>query len=113
MWHWLFAIAVTGAWITGQWGGFDWRQWHLWFGQSAVGLLIFRVLWGFVGTRHARFFIFLPRPKELLGYLKTVGRRDTPETVGHSRLGAVALIALLAVLAAQAGTGLFMTDDIL
>ena len=90
LWHWLFAIAVAGAWITGEWGGYDWRQWHLWFGQAAVGLLIFRIAWGFVGTRHARFARFVPGPKRLMAYLKTLPRRDAPGTPGHNPLGAVA-----------------------
>lgn len=113
LWHWLFAIAVLGAWFTGQWGGFDWRQWHLWFGQSAFGLLIFRIIWGFVGTRHARFGSFLPRPKQLFAYLRTLTRRDAPEHAGHSPLGALAAVVLLTVLTLQATTGLFITDDIL
>jgi len=113
LWHWLFAIAVAGAWISGEWGGFDWRQWHLWFGQSAIGLLIFRILWGFVGPRHARFASFLPRPSRLLAYLKTLLRRDAPESAGHNPLGALAVFALLVVLAAQAASGVFISDDIL
>ncbi|MFO7764594.1 MAG: cytochrome b/b6 domain-containing protein [Wenzhouxiangellaceae bacterium] len=113
LWHWLFAVAVAGAWISGQWGGFDWRQWHFWFGQSAVGLLIFRIIWGFVGPRHARFGSFLPRPKRILSYLKTLPRRDAPESPGHNPLGALAVIAMLAVVAVQAGAGLFVSDDIL
>jgi len=113
LWHWLFAVAVIGAWITGQWGGFDWRQWHFWFGQSAIGLLIFRVLWGFVGPRHARFIQFMPSPSRLLAYLKTLPRRDGPESVGHSPLGALAVIVLLTVLAVHATSGLFISDDIL
>ena len=113
LWHWLFAIAVAGAWISGEWGGYDWRQWHLWFGQAAVGLLIFRLIWGFVGTRHARFARFVPGPKRLIGYLRTLPRRDAPGTPGHNPLGAVAVVAILAVVAAQAGSGLFISDDIL
>ncbi|MBS3745243.1 MAG: cytochrome b/b6 domain-containing protein [Wenzhouxiangellaceae bacterium] len=113
LWHWLFAIAVAGAWITGQWGGFDWRQWHFWFGQSAVGLLIFRIIWGFVGPRHARFGSFLPHPKCLLAYLKILPRRDSPESPGHNPLGALAVIAMLALVAVQASAGLFISDDIL
>jgi cytochrome b len=113
LWHWLFAIAVLGAWITGQWGGYDWRQWHLWFGQSVVGLLIFRIVWGFAGTRYSRFASLLYRPGQLLTYLKSLTHRDVPESTGHSPLGAVAVIVLLTVLGIQAGTGLFMSDDIL
>lgn len=113
LWHWLFAAAVLGAWITGEWGGFDWRQWHLWFGQAAFGLLIFRLLWGLVGPKHARFGHFLPRPAQLLAYLKTLPERDAPETAGHNPLGAVAVVVLLGVLLLQAGSGLFISDDIL
>jgi len=113
LWHWVFAIAVAGAWITGQWGGVDWRQWHFWFGQTAVGLLIFRFIWGLVGPRHARFSSFLPRPKKLAAYMKTMLQRDTPESPGHSPLGALATYLILAVLALQAGSGLFISDDIL
>lgn len=113
LWHWLFAVAVAGAWITGQWGGFDWRQWHLWFGQAALGLLIFRVLWGLVGPRNARFGRFLPGPSKLLAYLKTLPNRNAPENAGHNPLGALAVVAILGVLAVQAGSGLFVFDDIL
>src|SRR6056297_3054944 len=113
LWHWLFAVAVLGAWISGQWGGIDWRQWHFWFGQSAVGLLIFRIIWGFVGPRHARFASFLPGPSRLAGYLKTLPRRDAPESAGHSPLGALAVVVILLIIAAQATSGLFIFDDIL
>lgn len=113
VWHWLFAIAVIGAWSSGEWGGFDWRQWHIWFGQSAVGLLIFRIVWGLVGPRHSRFSQFLPSPKRLLTYLKTLPRRDAPESPGHSPLGAIAVVVILAIVAVQASSGLFISDDIL
>lgn len=113
VWHWLFAVAVLGAWVTGQWGGFDWRQWHFWFGQTVVGLLIFRILWGMVGPGNARFTSFLTGPKRLLAYLKTLPDRDSPETAGHSPLGAIAVIVILTIVTAQASSGLFMSDDIL
>jgi len=112
-WHWLFAIAVLGAWVSGQWGGFDWRQWHFWFGQSVIGLLIFRILWGFVGPRHARFFSFVPGPGRLFAYLRTLPRRDAPENAGHSPLGAIAVLVILAIIALQSTSGLFISDDIL
>jgi cytochrome b len=113
LWHWLFAIAVLGAWVTGQWGGFDWRQWHFWFGQAAIGLLIFRLVWGIVGPRHARFGSFVTGPKRLLGYLKTLPRRDTTQTPGHNPLGAIAVLVILTILTVQASSGLFISDDIL
>ncbi|AKS40839.1 cytochrome b/b6 domain-containing protein [Wenzhouxiangella marina] len=113
LWHWLFALCILGAWISGEWGGFDWRQWHLWFGQAAVGLLIFRLAWGLCGPRHARFASFLPGPRRLLAYLKTLPQRNAPASAGHNPLGALAVLALLVILAVQVGTGLFISDDIL
>jgi|SRR6056297_2552934 len=113
LWHWLFAIAVLGAWVTGQWGGFDWRQWHFWFGQAAIGLLIFRLVWGIVGPRHARFGSFVTGPKRLLGYLKTLPSRDTAQTAGHNPLGAIAVLGILTIVTVQASSGLFISDDIL
>jgi len=113
LWHWLFALCVTGAWMTGQWGGFDWRQWHIWFGQGAIGLLIFRVIWGIVGPRNARFSRFLPRPSRLFTYLKTLPKRNAAEYAGHNPLGAVAVVFILAVLGVHATSGLFISDDIL
>ncbi|MGB0514519.1 MAG: cytochrome b/b6 domain-containing protein [Wenzhouxiangellaceae bacterium] len=113
LWHWLFAIAVAGAWITGEWGGFDWREWHFWFGQSAVGLLLFRIVWGFAGTRNSRFISFWPRPRAIVRHLRMLTRRNAPESSGHSPVGALAVFALLAIVAAQAVSGLFISDDIL
>jgi cytochrome b len=113
LWHWLFAVAVSGAWVTGQWGGYDWRQWHFYFGQATVGLLIFRLVWGFVGPKHARFFRFLPGPSRLLAYLKTLPQRQALENPGHNPLGAIAVVVILALVTAQATSGLFIYDDIL
>lgn len=113
LWHWLFAVAVLGAWITGEFGGFDWRQWHFWFGQTAVGLLIFRLIWGFIGPRHARFFRFLPGPSRLIAYLKTLPDRDSRESTGHNPLGALAVVVILGLVSLQAASGLFVFDDIL
>jgi cytochrome b len=75
--------------------------------------VIFRIVWGFVGPRHARFARFVTGPRRLVAYLATLPRRDAPESAGHSPLGALAVLVILAVIAAQAGSGLFMTDDIL
>jgi cytochrome b len=68
---------------------------------------VFRLLWGFVGSRHARFTDFFPTLPRLIAYLK--GRW---QGAGHNPLGALAVLALLGTLAALAGTGLFANDDI-
>ena len=61
LFHWALAVTVIGAWLSGQFGGYDWQDAHSYFGFTALGLLIFRVVWGFVGPRHARFSALAPR----------------------------------------------------
>lgn len=104
--HWALVIAVATAVITGELGG-PWMELHGQAGLSIVGLVVFRLVWGLVGSTHARFVQFAPTPRTLAAYLR--GRwRGT----GHTPLGALAVFALLALLALQAGTGLFSNDDI-
>ena len=106
LFHWLLVASVVGAYASGKAGG-EWTDWHGRFGSMVLGLLVFRLLWGFVGSRHARFTDFFPTLPRLIAYLK--GRW---QGAGHNPLGALAVLALLGTLAALAGTGLFANDDI-
>ncbi|MGZ5077356.1 MAG: cytochrome b/b6 domain-containing protein [Methylobacter sp.] len=106
LFHWLLAIAVAAAYVTAKIGG-SLIDWHGRIGLFILGLLVFRILWGFVGSTHARFLTFFPTLPRLVAYLK--GRW---QGIGHNPLGALSVFALLAVLAAQVGTGLFANDDI-
>ncbi len=106
--HWSLFACVVGAFITIKAGG-DWIDWHMRFGLTACGLLLFRLIWGFVGSRYARFCQFLRGPAAVVGYVR--GR--VPAGVGHSPLAGWAAIALLALFGFQAFSGLFTTDDIL
>lgn len=106
LFHWLLAIAVAAAYVTAKIGG-ALIDWHGRIGLFILGLLVFRILWGFVGSTHARFLTFFPTLPRLIAYLK--GRW---QGIGHNPLGALSVFALLAVLAAQVGTGLFANDDI-
>jgi cytochrome b len=109
LFHWLFAATVIGAVITVKVGG-SWMEWHLPLGVSALVLLVFRIIWGFTGSRYARFKQFVCSPRQTLGYL----RRPHPyDDAGHNPLGAWSVIGLLLVVGVQATTGLFATDDIL
>ena len=107
--HWLIALAVAGCWAT-HYAGVEWFAWHRRLGYAVLVLVVFRVAWGFVGTRHARFASFLRGPRAMLDYLR--GRAPAPP-VGHNPLGALAVIAMLAVLLAQAATGLYANDEIM
>jgi cytochrome b len=105
--HWTLVPCVAGSWAT-HYAGSAWSAWHARCGYAVLVLVTFRVLWGFVGTRHARFASFLRGPRCVLAYL----RGGPPATVGHNPLGAWSVVAMLAVLALQAATGLFANDEI-
>jgi cytochrome b len=104
--HWSLVLAVGTAVVTGELGG-SWMTLHGQAGLAIVGLVVFRLVWGLIGSTHARFVRFAPTPGRLKAYL-----RGRWAGVGHNPLGALSVFALLALLAAQAGTGLFSNDDI-
>lgn len=106
LFHWLLVAAVTGAFITGELGG-SLTDWHGRLGTLVLGLLIFRVIWGFAGSRYSQFSSFLPTPAKLQAYLKGEWRE-----AGHSPFGAIAVLALLVLLIVLVTTGLFANDDI-
>lgn len=106
LFHWLLVISVTAAYITAKIGG-ALIDWHGRIGIFILGLLVFRIIWGFIGSTHSRFVTFFPTFSRLAAYLK--GRW---QGIGHNPLGALSVIALLTVLAVQVGTGLFANDDI-
>jgi cytochrome b len=107
LFHWLLAGCVIGSFVTVKAGG-NWMQYHFWFGYSILTLIMFRVIWGFVGGRYARFSSFPPNPFRALAYLKGRATHD----LGHSPIGALSVYLLLAVLGGQAIGGLFADDEI-
>ncbi|HUJ86758.1 MAG TPA: cytochrome b/b6 domain-containing protein [Burkholderiales bacterium] len=111
LFHWLLAALVTLSVSTGYLGG-NAMRWHVWSGCAILGLLIFRLLWGFAGSTTARFAHFVRGPRAALGYARGLGRRAPSHSAGHNPLGGWMVLALLASAALQAGTGLFSNDDI-
>jgi cytochrome b len=109
LFHWALALCVIGLFITGSIGG-NALTWHMRLGYTVFALLAFRVVWGFIGGRWSRFASFVYAPATLLRYLRGHGRPE--HDVGHSPLGALSVFAMLALLAAQVGTGLFVDDEI-
>ena len=109
--HWLLAACVIGSVVSAKIGG-NAMVWHFRLGFAIFALLAFRILWGLVGGRWSRFASFIYAPSTVLRYLR--GRALPRENldVGHNPLGAFSVFALLALLAAQVGTGLFADDDI-
>ena len=104
--HWLLVLAVATAFITTQIGG-NLMVWHGRAGLVVLGLVVFRIVWGFVGSTHARFADFVRGPAAVRAYL-----RGEWSGLGHNPLGAVSVLVLLTLLLLQAATGLFANDDI-
>lgn len=109
--HWLLAASVLFAWWSGEQGG-NWMQWHMYAGYTVLALVLFRLFWGFAGTRYARFAEFIRCPKTTLSYGLKMAKREEPHYAGHNPLGGWMVIALMLLSLAQAGTGLFANDEI-
>lgn len=106
LFHWTLAASVIFAGVTGFNGG-NGMDLHGQAGVVIVGLIAFRLAWGFLGSTYARFATFLRGPAAIRAYL-----RGQWCGAGHNPLGALSVLALLAVLAFHVGTGLFANDDI-
>jgi cytochrome b len=98
--HWAMALLLALAWWAVETGH---MVWHYRFGFALLGLLVFRLIWGFAGSSTARFATFVRSPRRVIEYLRG-GKRYIH---GHNPLGALSIVALLAVLALQIGLGLF------
>ncbi len=106
LFHWLLVILIIAAIATAKIGG-NAMVWHGRIGLAILGLIAFRVVWGLVGSTYSRFTSFLPTPSSVAAYLRGQWRG-----LGHNPLGALSVLGLLALIAAQVGTGLFSNDDI-
>ena len=109
--HWLLVLAIIGAYLSERIGVTAFRY-HVWCGYAVLVLVGFRIAWGFVGTRHARFHNFVRGPRICLYYLLDTLRGRHRPAVGHNPLGALMVLVLLLALAVQATTGLFGNDEI-
>ena len=115
MFHWTLVISFCAAYLSegelfealqdrlsGEWLQFV----HVWAGYLIAGLLLWRVVWGFVGPRHARFSDFVRGPRESFGYLKDALTLRAARYLGHNPAGGAMIVALLLSLAATIVTGL-------
>jgi cytochrome b len=92
--------------------GVQYFQYHVLCGYAVIVLVAFRIVWGVIGTRHARFWNFVRGPAETARYALAVGRGRARSYVGHNPLGALMVVVLLAALGVQAVIGLFANDEI-
>lgn len=104
--HWLLVLAIGLAWLTAEIGGLL-MDWHGRIGLGVLGLLVFRLLWGLLGSTTARFRQFFPTPGRLRAYLA-----GQWQGIGHNPLGALSVFALLTLVLLQVATGLCANDDI-
>jgi cytochrome b len=109
--HWTTVLAVAGAWASAKLPG-DWYRYHLWCGYTVLVSATTRIVWGWIGTRHARFASFVQGPAEVLRYARALRAANSPRTAGHNPLGALMILLLLALLLALSLTGLFANDEI-
>ena len=110
--HWALVLSMIGAIVTVKIGG-NAMVYHSYCGYTILALLLFRIIWGFVGGTHARFLNFITGPGKVIAYMKTMFKRDHDTTVGHNPMGALSVVGMLAALLFQAVSGLFVNDDIL
>ena len=109
LFHCALVACVIGLVITANVGG-NWMNWHLRLGYTVLSLLLFRLVWGFVGGHWSRFSSFIYGPGTVLAYLRGDARPE--HQVGHNPLGMLSVLALLFILLAQVGTGLIADDEI-
>jgi len=107
LFHWLLVVCIAGSFVTINLGD-EFIQWHAYFGYSILILLVFRIIWGFIGSTHARFASFLPTKTAIFEYLSG----SSPRVLGHNPVGAISVFALLFVLSIQVFTGLFVDDEV-
>jgi cytochrome b len=105
LFHWLLVAAIAGAYFTGETGG-NWLVWHARCGFLIVGLIAFRIVWGFAGSTYARFVTFVRGPAAIKAYLAGQWRG-----LGHNPLCALSVLGLLALVALQVSTGLLAEND--
>lgn len=109
LFHWLLVLLLAASWYTGEEGL---MEWHMRSGYAILTLVAFRLLWGLLGSRTARFASFVRGPAAALRYGRALFAGRPPHVLGHNPLGALMILALLLLVALQAGTGLFANDDI-
>lgn len=110
MFHWLLALSFAGAFITGD--SERWRDLHVMLGYTVAGLIAFRLVWGLVGTRYARFSAFAFGPRRVLAYLRSLARREPEHYLGHNPAGSWAIFAMLALGLLTALTGYAVYQEI-
>jgi len=110
LFHWSLAGAVIFLLVSGT-TGFKFYEWHRWAGELVLTLLVFRLLWGFVGSSNVRFSALLQHPAKAVEHLRQLFNRNVKDERGHNAAGGWAILLMLLALSVQAITGLFIADE--
>ncbi len=108
--HWLLVLLLVFQYVTFK---TSYMTWHMYGGYTILTLILFRIVWGFVGSTHARFGDFLYGPGAMFGYIKSLPKRQAAKFAGHNPLGGWSVLLMLLAILVQAVTGLFATDDVM
>ena len=108
--HWLMVLSFAGAYLTAE--SERWRLLHVTLGYTMAGLLAFRLVWGLVGTRHARFASFVRGPAGVLRYLRSLVNAQPEHHIGHNPAGALAIVALLGLTGLVTAAGWATYNDL-
>jgi len=111
LFHWLFAISILASWYTSEQEG-EMIELHMQLGYFILGLVIFRLIWGFAGTKHSRFSEFFPTPSKIINYLRESETDHQIKYAGHNPLGSLMVFLMILLIVLQAVSGLFINDDI-
>ena len=111
LFHWALVVALIAQVITGKIGGAA-MTWHFRIGYCIFALIVFRLVWGFVGGHWSRFASFIYGPARVLRYLRNRHAEGDLFHVGHNPLGSASVFAMLAILIVQVATGLVGDDEI-
>jgi cytochrome b len=108
LFHWAIVLLILAAWVAQYVNRMDI---HMWIGEWILTLLLFRIVWGFIGSDTARFSRFLRSPVAGLRHLAHLRRREPDREIGHNAAGGWMVLVMLGLIGVQAGTGLFSNDD--
>jgi cytochrome b len=112
LFHWSLAALVAVSIYTGNVGGLRVMEWHKLSGYAILTLVLFRIVWGVIGGTPSRFASFLRGPRAVAAHLRAVAARRHAPLPGHNPAGGWIVVAMLVLLAVQASSGLFASDDI-
>jgi cytochrome b len=109
LFHWLAVVLVAAAYVTWKLNRMDW---HARVGETLLTLVLFRLLWGWVGSETARFGSFLASPAAAVHHLRQMFRREADLQVGHNPAGGWMVLLLLVLLLGETLSGLYVNNDV-